>query len=183
MRNFGIVLDNKAQADLIGNFIHKYQSTLPPPPNNDYTNLAVVAGGYLTHLANVYAETRLSIEERFTGEELEDNLRWLSQGFDLLLETVADSITGFAERFFNFDNDESGMSKAELERLRLEFGRFFPGMKDVAISLGQMLRQYAVENGFISSDRSSELFEKFLAKAMDSSFDVLDNDNISVEQE
>jgi len=155
LREHGFYENNRGQQDLVAHFADNFRRTLSENSPEGIVSIADSAHFQLSTLANTYAELRQTIEERYTGDELEDRLRWLSQGFEVLSSDVAQSHAYAAQREMLRSEDTSGMSERELSLLNRKIESIGVDIKDLMLELAQALRSFAVENGLISMESSN----------------------------
>ncbi|MCL2250179.1 MAG: hypothetical protein FWC13_13055 [Oscillospiraceae bacterium] len=153
--------NNQAQTDLISYFAAKVNGTINSTAGPSTQSLETVARHQLSVLANSYIEMRQRIEEKFTGEELEEHLRWLSQGFDIMAEDISTRLAEAARLQTERSAEGAELSEQELERLRLKLDRMTPDLQELLLNIANLFRQFALENGAINLDVREMQFEAF----------------------
>jgi len=150
-------------------------------------------------LGNEYAEIRKSLEERYSGEELEAQLNKLSEAFDLTAQIFGHkrSTTAFLQmrieqarivvhnqllnqntttRFF-----DEGRIEYDEEKNQQFFSMVTNGIRESMKHFAQLTRQFILENGAITTKRDEEALLTLLRSAPKSqggfSFDNLNNIN------
>ncbi|MCL2222926.1 MAG: hypothetical protein FWC20_00315 [Oscillospiraceae bacterium] len=78
-------------------------------------------------LAEVYADMRQTLEERYSGEELEKRLRWLSEGFDSIANDIADEAASQTGRYLDDLRRNAELTGEELS----EFNRISAELVDL----------------------------------------------------
>jgi len=120
-----------------------------------------------TELSNKYAVMRSFIEERFTGDELENKLTLLNNAFKSAEEKYARLLA--EEARFTMYYQKQMMEQNNISFNRDQFNqdveKIMGGIYEAAIFFAQLARQFVIENGAINSEQDKKALETFLNEA------------------
>jgi len=122
--------------------------------------------GNFARLANKYAEIRQSLEEEYYGDELEAQLKRLSQAFDMTVQFNA-SVRA-VEISFRLEEMKyalswlGGMPGFSQEQFMQLSERLTVGVEEAVSHFARLARQFVLENGSVLKEQDKALLEKFL---------------------
>jgi len=147
------------------------------------SNMNVTGDAAINKLANRYAEMRSSLEERYTGEELETMLGRLSDAFDLVASHIAHGEAESARmrldteriwiRLHNAMNSAGVQSNVfakdyieyDEEQKRNISNTITDMVRETTVHFAQMTRDFVLENGAIRDESALQLLTQFLQSA------------------
>jgi len=146
----------------------------------------------VTNLANNYVRLSQYLEDNFSGEELEQQQKWLSLSFDFEASLMALNNARIAESKMLHLARRSGLialgggemiahEKGEKERILDSSRALADGVREATNHFAHLTRQFVIENGIARSEQDRNLLETFLrdSEREEGRFTVDDMNSIS----